>query len=507
MSVVKHNVIANFIGRVWSAVIGLAFIPLYIKYLGIESYGLIGIFASLSVLFVLLDMGMTPALSREMARFTGNMEHRHSVVNLLRTIEIIFLGVAILIALSVFAMSGWLASSWVNVDELSVKTVALAFSLMGVLSALRFFENIYSSSIIGLQRQVLLNVYLGLLATLRSCGALAVLIFISPTIEAFFIWQVIISIITILLLSKVVYRTLSSSVRAGVFSIEELKKIWKFAGGLLGITLLSILLTQSDKILLSKILTLKNFGIYSLATSVSVMLYMFVTPITQAFYPRFVMFLEKNDLLEISNNYHLSSQLVNVFAGSAAMIIFFHSEFVLGLWTQDLALSSVLAPLVSLLILGNLANALLWIPAQMQLAYKWTSLQIKANIILVIIIVPSIILIVPKSGPIGAAWVWLIINVSCIIVCIPIMHNKILKKDKWKWYLQDLLMPILVAAIFSYCFKIIQPKLVMLILNIIWLFFVSCITLLASAFTAPDIRNHMKVFVYNRIVKNINNRG
>jgi hypothetical protein len=46
----------------------LAFVPLYIKYLGIEAYGLIGIFVMLQAWLTLLDMG---ALGREMARFTG----------------------------------------------------------------------------------------------------------------------------------------------------------------------------------------------------------------------------------------------------------------------------------------------------------------------------------------------------------------------------------------------------------------------------------------------------
>jgi hypothetical protein len=50
---------------------GLAFIPLYIKYHGIEAYGLIGLFALLQAWLGLLDMGMTPILGREMARFTG----------------------------------------------------------------------------------------------------------------------------------------------------------------------------------------------------------------------------------------------------------------------------------------------------------------------------------------------------------------------------------------------------------------------------------------------------
>lgn len=45
---------------------GPAFIPRYIKYPGIEAYGLIGLFALLQAWLSLLDTGMTPTLGREL---------------------------------------------------------------------------------------------------------------------------------------------------------------------------------------------------------------------------------------------------------------------------------------------------------------------------------------------------------------------------------------------------------------------------------------------------------
>ena len=67
----RRNVLANYLGQGWRAIMSLAFVPVYIKYLGIEAYGLIGIFVMLQAWLTLLDMGMKPALAREMARFTG----------------------------------------------------------------------------------------------------------------------------------------------------------------------------------------------------------------------------------------------------------------------------------------------------------------------------------------------------------------------------------------------------------------------------------------------------
>ncbi len=70
MSLLKKNIAANFAGSIWQALIGLVFIPLYIKFMGIESWGLIGIFVTLQAIFGILDMGLSSTLNREMARLS-----------------------------------------------------------------------------------------------------------------------------------------------------------------------------------------------------------------------------------------------------------------------------------------------------------------------------------------------------------------------------------------------------------------------------------------------------
>ena len=185
----KKNIVANYLGQSWRILMSLAFVPLYIKYLGIEAYGLIGIFAMLQTMLNLLDMGMKPALGREMARFTGGAHNAQSIRDLLRSTEFISIAIAILVAMGIWAASGWLAADWVREENLPVEVVAHAFALMGAVIALQFVHSIYTSSIAGLQRQVLQNVVGTLTATVRALGAVGVLIWVSPTINAFFIWR------------------------------------------------------------------------------------------------------------------------------------------------------------------------------------------------------------------------------------------------------------------------------------------------------------------------------
>lgn len=438
----KRNLIANYLGQGWVAIMGLAFIPIYIKYLGIEAYGLIGLFALLQAWLSLLDMGMTPTLGREMARFTGGTHSAQSIRDLLRSIEVIAFVIAVLIASGIGLSANWMANSWVQAESLPSDVVEQAFVVMGIVTAIRFMESVYRSSIVGLQRQVLFNLVNSTMATLRGLGAVGVLVWLSPSIEAFFIWQALVSIVTLIVLGVTTYTSLPLAENTGRFSIKALRGVWRFAGGMLGITFLSLLLMQVDKVLLSKLLSLKEFGYYTLAAIVAGALYVVMTPITQAFYPRMCELHARNDQAGLIDSYHKGAQLVSVFAGSVAIVIIVFSETFLRFWTQDHELAQSTATLLSLLMIGNLLNGLMWIPYQTQLAHGWTSLTVRINILAVAVIVPAILWVTPHFGSEGAAWIWIGLNAVYFLIGIHFMYRRILSTEKWNWYAHDIFIPL-----------------------------------------------------------------
>ncbi len=443
----KRNLIANYLAQGWIAVMGLAFIPLYIKYLGIEAYGLIGLFAALTAWLSLFDIGMTSMLGREMARFTGGNNSPQSIRDLLRSVEIIAIVIALLIAGGIAVGSNWIATSWLTADNLPVEVVAQALGIMGMVTALRFVENVYRSSIVGLQRQVVLSFINGAMATLRGLGAVAILAWLSPTIHAFFLWQGLLSILTLVILGATTYQALPQSQRNGRFSLDAMRGVWRFAGGIIGITFLALLLTQVDKILLSKLLSLSEYGFYTLATVVASALYQLIGPITTAFYPQFCKFYERREEALLIDAYHKGAQMVTVIAGSAAIVLMLYAKTFLSLWTQDAALADKVWPLLALLMLGTLLNGLMWVPYQTQLAHGWTSLSVKINLIAVTFIVPALLLIVPRYGAIGAAWVWAVLNSGYVFIGVHFMYRRILTREKWRWYIQDIFKPLAAAIL------------------------------------------------------------
>lgn len=435
----------------------MAFIPLYIRYLGIEAYGLIGLFAVLQTWLGLLDIGMTPTLGREMARFTGGSRSAESIRDLLRTIEIIAVGIALVMAAGIALGSNAIATSWLKGDTLPTSTVAQAFAIMGLVTALRFVEGVYRSAIVGLQRQVLFNLINSLMVTLRSLGAVGILIWVSPTIEAFFLWQGVVSVATLVTLALTTYHTIPQGSRSAQFSLPELRSIWRFAGGMMGITFLSLLLMQVDKILLSRFLSLSDFGYYTLATTVAGALNILANPIINAFYPRFCELHARSDHAGLVLNYHKGAQLVSTIIGSAAIVLMLYAQTFLTLWTQDAALAASSAYLVSLLTLGTLLNTLVRIPYQLLLAYGWTRLSMYSNLVAVLLIVPAIVWAIPRYGTEGVAVAWVLLNAGYCLISAQIMYLKILPTEKWRWYGQDVLAPLLAAGLVVLGIKALWP--------------------------------------------------
>ena len=443
---VKKNVIANYIGQGWRTLMGLAFIPLYIKHLGMEAYGLIGSFFVLQAWLGLLDMGIRPALGREMARFTAGSHNSQSIRDLLRSTEIIVVGIAALVSAGIWIGSSWLATHWVIAAKLPSQNVSNAFTLMGLVVALSFVESVYVSTLAGLQRQVIQNVAGSLIATVRAIGAVAVLAWISPSIEAFFIWQGLVSSASVLVFSTIVHKSIPPAPRPSRFSRNSVVEVWQFAARTTAITFLALLLTQVDKILLSRVLPLADFGNYALAALVANGLYVLATPVTAAIYPRFTELVTRCDEPALRAMYHQGAQLVTVLMGSAAIALIVFGTQALSLWTSDPILTKQVSPLLAVMALGTLLNGLMWIPHQLQLAYGWTSLAIKTNLIAVATLIPAILWVAPRFGGIGTAWVWVALNSGYVLIAIYFMHRRLLPAEKWRWYISDVSLPLLAAS-------------------------------------------------------------
>ena len=452
----KLNAFANFAGQGWTALAGIAFLPLFVKELGAESYGIIGVFAVLQAWMTMLDFGLTPTVNRETARLSAGLERTEDFFDLLRSIEWICLILGCAVVAALIAGAPWLASSWLRVDSLPEPLVTQSLRLMGFVLLARWLEQIYRATLLGLEAHVPLNAIVIVSSTFRWPGAFVVVLFV-PNVLSFFVWQFVVGVITTMVLRWKCYRTLPPSARRGRFSFNQLKRIRSFAGGMSLGAVFVFLLTQIDKILISRIAPLEVFGYYMLAAQVANALLLVVLPINQTVFPRFTALFEKKDFDQLATLFLKASQLVALLVVPPAFTLVFFAREALLLWTGDPSLSAAVAPLLGILVLATMLNALMHIPYMLQLSAGWTSLSVVINGICVAALVPLTLWLVPEFGPISAGWVLVALNSIYVIVGAQLMFRRLVPELRLRWYVQAVLVPLATSAALCVAIRAVLP--------------------------------------------------
>jgi O-antigen/teichoic acid export membrane protein len=483
----SRNVVANFIGRAWSGLMAIAFVPIYIRYIGIESYGLVGIFAALQGITSVLDLGLSATVNRELARYSADPDRRGDMRDIARTLEWIYWGLAIAIGVVLLLAAGPLAQHWIKVNELSSSTVWEALVIMAVVVALQWPFAFYSGGLLGLQQQVAFNSILVFTATLRGVGTLVVLGVVSPTIQAFFLWQVLVSGFQTALAAGVLWRCLRMPGHIATFRRGQLTRVWRFSGGVAAISIVSLFLTQTDKAILSRLLSLDAFGYYALASLVAGSLYVFITPVFTTYTPVFAQLTAAGSGAQLARTYHRGCQLMSIAVLPAALVIAVFARDVLLLWTRNPATADRTHVLVVLLILGTALNGLMHLPYAVQLAHGWTRLTLTSNIVAAALLLPATLLAVNRYGAVGGASMWLLLNVGYVLITLPLMHRRVLRGEMREWFLSDVGLPLAAAAIVVLAARLLvrewRPEILLLALAA-----TSACALLAAAVAAPAIR-------------------
>jgi O-antigen/teichoic acid export membrane protein len=458
LKALRRDTAANLIGRGWVAVAALVFVPLYIKLLGVEAYGLVGFAATLQIGLSLLDVGLATTLNRELARMgRDSSESAEKKRDLVRTLEIIYWVAALVIVVLVELAAPAIAQRWLHPERLSTEAVETAVRLMGLTIALQFPFTLYEGGLLGIGRQVALNVILVLGATLRFGAVVAVLVWVSTTVEAFFVWQVAVSVVQTVAGGWLLWRSLPRSGARPRFRTALLADVWRFAAGMAGISLTAVVLTQMDKIVVSKLLSLTAFGYYTLAASAAGVLYVLFLPLFQAVFPRFAQVTAAGDERELAKLYHRSAQAMAALVLPAAAVLAFFSYEVMLVWTRSADAAVATRWVVTLFAAGTAINGLMNVPYALQLAAGWTKLAVYTNLVAIAVLLPTIAVLAGRYGAVGAAIVWVVLNLGYATIGVGIMHRRLLRGHLGRWYGRDVGLPLLASAGTAGAIKLLTP--------------------------------------------------
>ncbi len=495
MPSLRGNITANLLGRGWAGLISLIFLPLYLRYLDIESYGLVGLQTSLVALFSVLDFGLSTAINREFAASAtrpGSIEEMRPV---LTTLEVIYWGLALVAGGVTAAGSGLIATHWIQPEQLSPARVQAVVALMGLTIACQWPAALYSGGLMGLEQQVALNLLQAALALLRAIGALAVLALVSPTVEAFFVWQAVVSVVQTLLTATLLRRRLPASAGRNAFSLRVLKRLTPFAARMTGVLASWVLLVQIDKLVLSRMLSLEAFGYYTVAAAAASALFHLVSPIQLAVFPRFARLYSAKDWVQLSRIYHASCQTMAVAVLPVAAVIASFAWTVLELWTGNSQIAQNGHLVLTLLITGNALSAMLNVPYGLQVAAGRVSLPMILNFAAALLMIPLAILLSTHYRAPGGAAAWLIVNVAYVAVGMPLIHRRLLHGELRRWYRLDFVPPALASSAVAGLAAALMPSALGRLGELTWMAGGLACTLVAAVLVTGEVRSRILMAV------------
>jgi O-antigen/teichoic acid export membrane protein len=402
--------------------------------------------------FNLLDMGLTPTMARETARFRGCATDALTYRRLVHALEGVFVLVAVAGGTALFGAAGYIATKWLHAKDLPIAEVRAAVRLIAVVVALRWMSGLYRGAITGSEKLVWLGTYNALVATLRFLLVLPILMFIGTTPTIFFRFQLGVALLEVAGLMWYAYELLPSVPRGEkvAWSWAPLKPVLKFSLTIAFTSSVWVVVTQTDKLVLSKLMPLAEYGYYTLAVLAASGILMVSAPVSGAIMPRMARLEAEGDHNGLIAIYRESTQLVAILAGAATVTLVCFAEPLLWIWTANRDLAHRAAPILVLYAIGNGVLAVAAFPYYLQFAKGDLRLHLIGNAAFVIVLIPAIIWAAGHYGGVGAGFVWLGMNLLSFVAWLPFVHHRFAPGLNAKWYFEDVLTIELVAVMAGY---------------------------------------------------------
>jgi O-antigen/teichoic acid export membrane protein len=442
---VRHNLLANLGGKGLTLIISLICVPIYIRFLGIGGYGLIGIWMTLETVANIIDLGLSPTITREMAACSTRPDGAQEARDLVRTLEIGYWLIGVVIGGVIIACASPIAVHWLSSTQLPPATLHSAIILIGFLILSRWPITFYIGGLNGLERQVLLSIITTGYSYLRSLGSVLILYFVSPTIFAFFVFQIIINVFQTIILTVSLWHCLPSGQTPRIRH-ELLRGIWRFAGGNTALTLIWLITSSLDKLIVSAMLPLEVFGYYTLGSRIALCLSSGSQSLFSVFFPVFSREAAANNESRLADLYHQGSQLLSVLTIPGGMTVIFFANPLIFAWTGKQLVADHTALIAALLTASAVLSALFTLPAALQLAYGWTSLGIWTGILSLCASVVLLLILINHFGAAGAASVGMITGIA-FSPGLVIMHRRLLTSEARQWIFVDVGLPFSACAI------------------------------------------------------------
>lgn len=429
-------------GSAWAAILGLIAVPYYLGYLGVQNYALIGLLGVLQSLSLLVDFGLPQSVGRAIASGT-TANDRNRAATLVRTLEAGYLMAALGIGTSIWLVSGLIAKHWLNVDPADQAQVANAVALMGLVVSIRWPIALYQSVMIGFGRVGALSVVTASFATMATIGALLLIMLVSHTLLVFLAWQCVCAVAQLVVVRTMAWRILGKG-EARV-RMSSLAGIARFSGAMAGVTISAALLSQSDRIMLTSLLPLADFGYYVVAATVVGALYLVITPLFNIMYPHLTSLYAANQTDELEKSYVLGTKALVLVVFPLAVFVTVSCRALVHYWTGNDVTAQAVAPLVSIMMMGSAVHGAMYFPYALQLAMGRPGDALKTNLVLLAFMIPATYYLARRYGLEGGAISWLSFQLMYLFLGSFVVRRYLAATALRRWLLPVVMIPALIG--------------------------------------------------------------
>jgi len=228
----------------------------------------------------------------------------------------------------------------------------------------------------------------------------------------------------------------------------DLRALWRYAATIAVVAALSLILTQSDRVVLARLVTTARLGEYAAAYNLLFGLSLIQLFVGSAVYPSFAADFAAVNIGRIRDRHHDAAQLIlYLYALPFSVLVVFGEPVLAVLLPPDAARST--AVVLALLAVGFLFNALAAVPYSLSIAGGLSRLPILVNAVSLAWYLPALILGVVAYGPAGAAAAWAVLNVSYVFTLIPVAQRRLLGGGTLRW-LRSAFLPFPVVGLVTF---------------------------------------------------------
>ncbi len=431
MTKLSRNLIFNVVGQGLALALSFVAVKFIFKQLGDDIFGIIYFNITLTtVVTAALELGVLATSSREVALHSDS--EPGYIVSLIQTASLLYWSFGILILAGVVISAPILVERWINLRATDAGTATTVIRILSISTMVVLPRSLYTSLFRGRQRMALNNI-IDLTTTITQQLGIVALLKVGADVFMVAGWISVSVVMGLVAYVVVAGRMFGWRALIPMLNLGVVRRNARYTSLMMANSLLSLVYTQADKVVVSKLLPVADFGLYGFASATVGRAGFMAGAIGQAAFPSFSKLFAAGEHEALIRQFRKLQELVCfVTAPMFAAMCFAAVPLYTYLFNSSVA-GRLLLPTI-LLAVGFYMNSVLNPPFMLSFAVGKPQIIVRANVLALFLVLPVTVLLIAAYGLTGAAASWMFYNLFAYAYIVPKICRESLQISVWSWY-------------------------------------------------------------------------